>query len=134
MSVLSAALMCLSLNAYYEARGEPFEGQIAVSQVALRRAGGDLRRVCGEIYRPAQFSWTATRPRGSKLPRRADPAWVRAQQAARVAVLWSFGAPLPDYSAGATHYHARSVNPFWTKGKTLVAELGEHRFYARVRP
>jgi spore germination cell wall hydrolase CwlJ-like protein len=125
--------MCLALNAYYEARGEPFDGQVAVGQVAIRRAGGDLSRVCGEIYRPHQFSWTATRPRGSALPHRADPAWVRAQQAARIAALGAMGAQLPDYSGGATHYHATHVRPYWRRDMVTVAVVGEHVFY-RGRP
>lgn len=130
MTALNAALLCLALNAYYEARGEPIEGQIAVGQVAIRRAGGDLSRVCREIYRPHQFSWTATRPRGSALPHRADPAWVRARHAARVAALWAMGAPgLHDYSAGATHYHADHVRPYWARRLDRVASVGAHHFY-----
>lgn len=133
MSVLNAALMCLALNAYHEARGEPFDGQVAVGQVALRRARMVPGRVCAEIYRPGQFSWTDTRPRGSALPHRSDPAWLRAQQAARVALLWSMGAPQPDYSGGATHYHAAHVRPYWTRDAVLVAEAGAHRFW-RLQP
>ena len=133
MSVLNAALMCLALNSYYEARGEPFDGMVAVGQVALRRARYQPARVCAEVYRPAQFSWTAARPRGSAVPHRYDPAWLRAQQAARVALLWNMGAPIPDYSGGATHYHAAHVRPHWTRGATLVAEAGAHRFW-RLQP
>lgn len=127
--MLSAALLCLSLNAFHEARGEPFEGQVAVGQVAIRRAGGDLSKVCREIYRPHQFSWTTTRPRGSALPHRNNPAWIRAQHAAKVAALGAMGAPVPDYSGGATHYHADHVRPYWAKGMTQVAEVGDHVFY-----
>lgn len=134
MGVLHAALVCLALNAYHEARGEPFDGQVAVGQVALRRAGHDPARVCREIYRPNQFSWTATRPRGSALPHRADPAWLRAKQAARVALLWAMGAPLPDYSGGATHYHAAHVRPHWAKSMDQVAVIGDHLFYATPSP
>lgn len=129
MAVLEAALICLALNAFYEARGEPFEGQVAVGQVAIRRAGGDLGRVCHEIYAPAQFSWTAQRPRGSALPSRRDPAWVRAKQAARVAALGAMGAPVPDYSGGATHYHRGGISPQWSCRMTLVATVGDHEFY-----
>src|SRR3990167_5529185 len=34
------AKACLALNAYHEARGEGWAGQVAVGQVALRRGGG----------------------------------------------------------------------------------------------
>lgn len=126
--MIAPALLCLALNAYHEARSEPFIGQVAVGQVALRRAKHRPERVCAEIYKPHQFSWTATRPRGSSLPHRHDPAWQTAIRAARVALLWSMGAPLPDYSAGATHYHAVYVSPSWARRKQLAAEIGQHRF------
>jgi spore germination cell wall hydrolase CwlJ-like protein len=36
---------------------------------------------------------------------------------------------LPDPTGGATHYHARAVEPAWAKGKPPIAEIGEHLFY-----
>ena len=75
-----AAKTCLALNAYHEARGEGWAGQVAVGQVALRRAGLDFNHVCKEIYRPGQFSWTAERPRHGALP--AGVAWQWALAAA----------------------------------------------------
>lgn len=127
--MIGEALLCLSLNAYYEARGEPFDGMVAVGQVALRRARHKPARVCAEIYRPHQFSWTRERPRGSRLPHRHDPAWARAKQAARVALLWSMGAPIPDFSGGATHFHASYVRPRWAARMDQVAVVGDHLFF-----
>lgn len=122
-----AARVCLGLNAYYEARGESYEGQIAVGQVALRRAGLDFHRVCAEIYRPGQFSWTASRPRGSKLP--VGEAWQRALEAADAALAWAAFGIGPDYSRGATYYHAEGVRPYWTTGLEKVAVVDNHVFY-----
>lgn len=127
-ATLIKALTCLALNSYHEARSEPFEGQVAVAQVVLRRANFDERRVCREVYRPAQFSWTASRP-----PVRDRKAWAKAVRAAKVAFLWARGAPTPDYSAGATHYHTRFVCPRWSAGKVRVAEIGDHEFYRRKK-
>jgi spore germination cell wall hydrolase CwlJ-like protein len=39
------------------------------------------------------------------------------------------GAPIPDYSMGATHYHRHDVNPQWSCRMTLVATVGDHEFY-----
>jgi len=118
------ALLVLALNAYHEARGEPFHGQVAVSQVVLRRANFDERRVCKVVYAHRQFSWTAARP---AVQDRA--AWAEAVRAAKVAMLWGHGAPSRDYSAGATHYHTVRVCPSWSVGMVRVAVIGEHEFY-----
>jgi hypothetical protein len=57
--VLNAAdIACLARNAFNEARGEGFEGQLATILVALARTQ-DKRfpsSVCGVIYQPYQFS------------------------------------------------------------------------------
>jgi len=121
--MICSALLVLSLNAYHEARGEPFHGQVAVAQVALRRADYDSRRVCQVVYAYRQFSWTAARP-----PIHDRAAWAEAVRAAKVAMLWAHGAGR-DYSAGATHYHASYVCPRWSRGMTRVAVIGEHEFY-----
>ena len=125
MILLTKALICLSLNVYHEARSEPIQGQIAVAQVVLRRANFDERRVCREVYRHRQFSWTL-----SPKARPRDPvAWQRAVSAAKAAFLWARGSNLPDYSNGADHYHAGYVSPRWARRMTQVAQIGEHHFY-----
>ena len=128
MISIALALHCLSLNVYHEARGEPFAGQVAVAQVTVRRAQRDPRKVCTEVYRPGQFSWTATGHRKYR-PRLLDPAWQRAQDAAALALRWGSGERLPDYSRGATHYHADYVRPYWTRAKTQTAQIGRHLFW-----
>ena len=124
------AVLCLAHNAYYEARGEPFTGQIAVNQVALRRAALDPAQVCAEIYRPDQFTWTSDKTR----PKPHGPAWVRAQQAARAALVWAEHGVGQDYSRGATHYHATYVRPGWTRCAKLTVQIARHKFYNDVKP
>lgn len=54
---------CLAKNIYFEARGEPIKGQIAVAQVVLNRLESDdyPSNICGIVYQPNQFSWTSKR-------------------------------------------------------------------------
>jgi N-acetylmuramoyl-L-alanine amidase len=55
----ATATLCLALNIYYEARSEPYQGQIAVSQVVLNRVA-DSRwpdDPCSVITQKKQFSW-----------------------------------------------------------------------------
>ena len=123
--MLEAAVLCIALNAYHESRGEPFVGQIAVSQVVMRRAGMDERRVCRTVHKYAQFSWTLAR----RLPKPRGEAWLSAQAAAKVAIVWSKGVSVVDYSNGADHYHAVRVKPRWARGYERVATIGNHIFY-----
>ena len=119
---------CLALNAYHEARGESFTGQVAVGQVALRRAGLDFRRVCAEVFRPEQFSWTTHYPRGSAMP--SGTTWQWALAAAEESLQWAAHPEAHlDYSNKATYFHARTVNPYWTRGLELVAVIGGHYFW-----
>lgn len=126
---MTIALLCLALNVYHEARGEPFAGQVAVAQVTMRRARFRDERVCEVVVAPKQFSWT-----GSKKKKPAErAAWGRAVLAARKAMLWAKGAG-PDHSAGATHYYApgKGVPPTWSRGRTPAAVIGGHYFYGGV--
>jgi len=131
--MLEIILLCLTLNAYHEARGEPFHGQIAVNQVALRRAALQPENVCREIYRPDQFSWTAKQ--APRKPKQVDgKAWHRAELAARAALVWVQHGIGDDYSRGATHYHATYVRPSWTRCARLVNWINGHKFYDNVQP
>lgn len=48
---LSEALLCLALNVYFEARGEPIIGQYAVAHVTLNRVKENNSTVCKEVYK-----------------------------------------------------------------------------------
>ena len=127
------AVFCLTINGFLEARGEPFPGQIAVNQVALRRAGLDRTKVCAEVYRPDQFTGPWRAPRSK--PKWAKPAeWARAERAARAALLWAEHGIGHDYSRGATHYHNWTVRPSWTRCAKLTVQLAQHSFYTDVKP
>lgn len=126
---MTVALLCLALNVYHEARGEPFAGQVAVAQVTMRRAGYKAERVCEVVVAPKQFSWT-----GSPKKKPADrAAWGRAVLAAKKAMLWAKGAG-EDRSKGATHYYApgAGARPYWSRGRAPLTIIGGHYFYGGV--
>lgn len=58
--MISAVLLCLSLNIYFEARGEPLEGQEAVAAITMNRSKDKDKpmSVCSVVYEPGAFSWT----------------------------------------------------------------------------
>lgn len=125
--ILESALICLSLNVFFESRGESIPGQYAVAQVTMNRAAGDQRKVCDVVYAKRQFSWTHQRVRHRK-PWKIDPeSWERAKTIARVTL------QRPDLMTvlvgEADHYHATYVRPKWGRKMARVTRIGKHIFY-----
>jgi len=126
-------LQCLARNIYFEARGEPLEGQYAVAEVTLNRrwAANFPRTICEVVYesrwdpnrgRPvADFSWTEL---GALAPP-DGPAWRQAMAVASAAYDDRHAPVVP----GALYYHAASVRPDWARNRTIVATIGNHIFY-----
>ena len=114
---------CLATGIYYEAKGEPLSGQLAVAEVILDRtqSGRFPDTACGVLKQPGQFSFV----RGGKLPEpnAGSSAWRTAVAVAHVAkrALWDSPAD------GALFFHARRLAPRW--GKARVASVGNHVFY-----
>jgi len=122
---------CLALNIYFEARGEPDLGKIAVAHVVLNRVvdkrfpatvcdvvrqGGDQR-----LHR-CQFSWWCD----GRSDKPSDArSWQKVQAVARQ-VYWGFS---PDPTAGALWYHADSVSPSWGHVFDRDSQIGQHIFY-----
>lgn len=137
--MIETAILCLALNVYHEARGEPLNGQHAVAQVTMNRASRDPSKVCEVVFEPYQFSWanslTTAGPRErQKLAHRFLPketeAWRMAKNIARVTV----GGWIPDFTNGATHYHANYIaNPYSARHKQRVLSIGKHHFYRKVK-
>lgn len=126
---------CLAQAVYYEARGEPVEGQAAVAQVVLNRSrsGRHPADVCGVVFEGAshagcQFSFACDGRLGGRRP---DPvAWRRAETVASEALT---GPGRPEL-AGALNYHADYVRPRWAAQLARTAAIGRHIFYAAARP
>lgn len=130
--LISSALLCLALNVYHEARGESIPGQYAVALVTRNRAERDPDRVCAEVFKRSQFSWTSqvVRTKGGWLiPKglvpREQHAWWVANRVAQVTLSGS----MHDFTRGATFYHATYVSPRWRLAMDLSKAIGRHRFY-----
>ena len=123
------ALLCLTQAVYYEANGEPEQGQRAVAQVVLNRVRHPAfaKSVCGVVYEGAasgtcQFSFVCN---GSLDRRPGSAAWRHAETIARQAL---YGYVEPSVGE-ATHYHADYVAPAWGPLLAKVASIGQHIFY-----
>ena len=120
----NAEILCLAKNIYYEARGEPVRGKIAVAQVTLNRVTHRTEfqsSICGVVYAKDQFSWTRER---HKEPR--GEVWREAQALAKAVIIGTVH--LPEFRA--LYFHNLTVSPRWNKTKELVARIGNHIFYA----
>ena len=132
---------CMAVNIYYEARGEPVRGQVAVGNVVLNRVK-DRRypnTVCGVIkqakydpisYAPikhkCQFSWYCDGKADDIRSTENNHAWRTAQDIAFNIMVFNKYNGLVE---GATHYHADYVSPDWSKDFHLVGRIGVHIFY-----
>jgi spore germination cell wall hydrolase CwlJ-like protein len=118
--------ICLSLNIYYEARGEPITGRYAVAQVTLNRAEdprfGD--NICDVVYAPYQFSWTSNHRRGT-IPR--GDSW---QEARHIALDVLENGKRVKGMEEALYFHANYVSPNWRNVERLT-RIGAHVFYAQ---
>lgn len=117
---------CLAGAVYFEARGEPVEGQLAVAEVVLNRAasGRYPADVCAVVKQPRQFSFV----RNGRFPRinKASEAWRRAVAIAHIAREELAGEIAPD----VLWYHADYVSPRWGRRLTRVTRIGSHIFYS----
>ena len=117
---------CLAIAVYFEARGEPLVGQLAVAEVVLNRAGSGKYPpdVCAVVKQPWQFSFVHK----GQFPQadRSSDAWKRAVAVARVAQN-RLAYTLPS---GVLWYHASYVAPTWGKRLTRQAKIGLHIFYS----
>lgn len=131
--LLTAAITCLALNVYHEARGEPLMGQVAVALVTMNRAADDPSKVCSVVTERKQFSWTnglVVKINGMPLLKPAgmptnEAAWNRALGVAQVVLSgWMI-----DVTHGANFYHATRVSPNWRSAMGQTKVIGKHIFY-----
>lgn len=128
---LARAQKCLAEAIYFESRGEPKRGQIAVAQVIVNRvfSGYYPNDVCGAVYQNAhrhlacQFTFACD---DVKDVVREPDMWVQAKEIAAEMLdgkLWlaSIGR--------ATHYHAYWVHPSWVREMRKLDKIGVHTFY-----
>lgn len=129
---LERAERCLAEAVYWEARGEPELGQVAVAQVVVNRAvsGFYPRDICGVVYQNAhrylacQFTF-ACEGRASLVPTEREP-WLLAQRISRDMLA---GRSWLTDVGHATHYHANYVSPWWARSMRRLQVIGVHIFY-----
>lgn len=113
---------CVATAVYYESKGEPVAGQLAVARVIMNRAksGRFAKTPCGVVTQRSQFSFV----RGGVLPGVPDNAmWRQAKLIAKMAMQDGYAGP----AASALYFHAKRVSPGWNR--TSLGAIGNHIFY-----
>src|SRR5215467_9164061 len=123
---------CLATAIYFEARGEPLRGQIAVGQVILNRVRSPMfpQTICGVVYQGqmhpgCQFSFACD---GRTDVPRPDARWDLAQKLAKRITAGEVWLPEVGYS---TYYHADYVSPQWKSAMNKIDSIGRHIFYKK---
>lgn len=115
------ARTCMVCACYHEAKGESFEGKVAVAQVVLERVKSPLypNNECAVVYQRSQFSWSKNSNRSmregaplTECGRAVDEAYRRGPN-------------------GLISFHNGSVSPGWKLAR--CTKIDHHIFYARTR-
>ena len=123
-------MSCLAEALYFEARGEPIQGQLAVGEVILNRVK-DTRypsSICKVINQgtgrrfACQFTYTCD---GKLETVHERKPYEMALKIAKILMTTHDG----KLTRGSTHYHSNYVNPKWSKKFERVAKFGRHIFY-----
>ncbi len=114
---------CLAGAIYFESKGEPLAGQLAVAEVIINRAtsGRYPPSLCGVVKQRGQFSFI----RAGRFPAfsRDNAHWRKAVAIAHIAMKDLADSPAPK----ALAFHATRVSPRWRMKR--VARVGNHVFY-----
>tara|TARA_R100000781_G_C4061686_1_gene121246 strand:+ start:526 stop:951 length:426 start_codon:yes stop_codon:yes gene_type:complete len=132
------SIICLATAIYFEARGEPTAGQVAVGYVITNRVS-DSRfpdNVCEVVKQGLTYKYNPKVPIKNKcqfsfycdgkpdIPKKGK-AWTKALSIAEGV----YTGNIYDPTDGSTHYHANYVKPDWAASKTRVIRINDHIFY-----
>lgn len=143
----------LARTIFGEARGEGFDGKVAVAYVVINRAkiaaafvkqhdaahphygDGSIASACqsGQGTHHQFSCWNDNDPNLAKMKAasEADPAFYSSRNAARVALNGDLANTIKD----CTHYYAPSSlpkSPLWARGKIPYRSIGHHSFFNNI--
>ena len=120
-----STLTCMAVAIYFEARGEPIDGQMLVAETIINRVEDERwpDTVCEVVKQPNQFSFYSDGK--SDKPRDAE-AYATALEVAAVALSG-------DHSwSGSLYYHTLDVRPVWRHALQPIGVVGNHIFYGNT--
>ena len=126
---------CLAEAIYFESRGEPFLGQVAVGVVIMRRVQSPRfpDNICDVVHAGVYWKGNPVRNRcafsyycdGKSETIYEIEEYMRVLDASRLVL----SGIVVDKMENVLFYHATYVNPSWAKDMKLVFQIGKHKFY-----
>jgi len=120
--------VCMVEAIHFEAKGENYEGKVAVANVIKNRVAhsGFPGDVCGVVTQRRQFSYRDDGKPTLVLKNKIEEESFK--ESARIALL-AVNDSLADNTGGADHYYAHNkVEPYWKDAATHSKVLGNHTF------
>ena len=129
----AAEKLCMAKAIYFEARGEPAVGQMAIAGVVMNRVRSRRypNTVCDVVFQneqwfnACQFSFACDGKPEIPTDKRQ---WRRAQYLAKAFIT---GKKKAVGIRRAMYYHADYVSPKWARQMRKVKTIGRHIFYER---
>lgn len=127
----------LARTIYGEARGELRKfgkkslwaiGHVILNRLAKKTYGLSIKEVC---LKPYQFScWNKNDPNAPLINQYTilDGIFSYCEQIAHQLIAFT-DFKRDDCTNGATHYHHKSIEPYWVKSGVQTLSLGNHVFY-----
>lgn len=126
---------CLAEAIYFESRGEPFLGQVAVGVVVIRRVNSPKfpNNICDVVHEGRHWKGNPIRNRcsfsyycdGKSEVIYNEDEYFKVMNAATLVL----GGIVIDNMEDVLYYHATYVNPNWASQMTFVFQIGKHKFY-----
>ena len=126
---------CLAEAIYFESRGEPFLGQVAVGVVVLRRVASPKfpNNICDVVHEGKYWKGNPVKNRcsfsyycdGKPEVIYNEDEYFKALNAATLVL----GGIVIDNMEDVLYYHATYVNPNWASEMTFAFQIGKHKFY-----
>lgn len=124
---------CLARNIYFESLNQSEKARAAVGYVTMERVKSSHypNTVCKVVYQNKQFSWTLLPKSRQKIPsakkKKVDyNEWLKIK---KLAAKIYRGVYKKNPVKGATHFHKKTINPYWANTMTRIKTIGDHIFY-----
>jgi spore germination cell wall hydrolase CwlJ-like protein len=134
----TSELDCLARNIYFEARGEPLVGQIAVAAVTINRVRSERfpNTICSVVWQHwqtasgviiCQFSWVCDAGLGKPF----GPGWQQSVDLARSILKSGYNSLLEDFPdfEQVKWFHVADLDVRFSRTMTKVAVIGNHVFF-----
>jgi spore germination cell wall hydrolase CwlJ-like protein len=137
-ALFASERFCLAQAIYFEARGEPAVGQMAVGLVIMNRARTPHypHTICGvvnqnaNLFNRCQFSYRCD----GKVDMITEwEPWQQILRRSDLLMACNDECTDPEMPTGtlalSTHYHDISVSPSWSRKLRRTGQIGRHIFY-----